>query len=94
VLTIDTILQPSADVLHTTLHNREAVILHMPTAKYYSLNRTAARIWRLIGDGLSLGEISGKIVVEYEVGRAEAESSVIALAESLIDARLGSIVSE
>jgi hypothetical protein len=91
VLTVEHVVRPSPDVIHTTLYTRETVLLHVPTTTYYSLNQTGARIWRLMGDGLTLGEIAKKMVKEYDVAPAAAQSSVFRLAEVLIQAKLSSI---
>jgi hypothetical protein len=66
-----------------------AVLLHMETKRYYSLNETGALIWRLLQQRTEPAEILRRIVATYSVGLAEAERAFARLlgelrAESLV----------
>ena len=65
-----------------------AVVLHMGTKRYYSLNETGAFVWRRLEDGIARGEIVAQVVNEYDVGIAEAEMAVARLLEELAQERL------
>lgn len=43
----------------------------------YTLNETAARIWKLIDGKIKVGEIKERIVEEFEVTHEEAEKDLI-----------------
>ena len=45
------------EVLYTKLDDGEAVLLHLGTTTYYTLNQTGARIWKLLGDGHSVQDV-------------------------------------
>lgn len=60
-----------------------AVVLHMGTKRYYSLNETGAFVWRQLEDGIARAEIVAQVVNEYDVGIAEAEMAVTRLLEEL-----------
>lgn len=66
-----------------------AVLLHMETKRYYSLNETGALIWRLLQRRLEPAEIIAQLVATYQVGLADAERALGRLvaelrAESLV----------
>ncbi len=45
----------------------EAVLLHIPTGMYYSLNETSLSFWEALCDRQPLGPVIEKIIAEYEV---------------------------
>ena len=53
-----------------------AVVLHMGTRRYFSLNETGATIWRMLEDDVVLGEIPARLSELYEVDAAAAASAV------------------
>ncbi|WP_372720125.1 PqqD family protein [Novipirellula sp.] len=79
---------PHDETLFTQLDDGEAVLLHLKTHAYYGLNETAARIWQLISNGLSLGEVCQQIQSEFDVGDEELLQYVVAFAEELSTAKL------
>ena len=56
-----------------------AVILHMGTKRYFSLNETGAEIWRLLEEGIPVDEIPVRLSQAFDVGLAEARAAVAAL---------------
>lgn len=65
-----------------------AVVLHMGTKRYYSLNETGMFVWRCLEDGVGRAEIVTRLLDEYEVGIAEAEVAVARLLEELVQESL------
>jgi len=59
------------------------VILDLATGTYFGLDPVGARIWELVGEGKSLGEVCEQMLEEYEVSREELEGDVLRLAEEL-----------
>lgn len=60
-----------------------AVILHMETKRYYSLNETGALIWRLLQQRVELTDIVEQLVETYQVGVADAERAITRLLDEL-----------
>jgi hypothetical protein len=58
-----------------------AVLLHMRTKRYYSLNETGSTIWQLLTDEVPLDEIAGRLAERYDVEPPAANEAV----ERLID---------
>jgi len=63
----------------------EVAILHLEAGVYYGLDAVGARIWSLIQEPKTIGEIRDILVSEYEVGADRCESDVIALLQELAD---------
>lgn len=79
---------PHPDVLCTVLETGEAVLLHVRTSIYYSLNETGLRIWSSMVEGLTLDEIGTRLASEFDVSRVRARRSVLRLARTLLDEEL------
>ena len=65
-----------------------AVVLHMRTKRYYSLNETGTFVWRRLEGGIARAEIVAQVVDEYDVGIAEAEIAVARLLDELVQESL------
>jgi hypothetical protein len=61
----------------------ETVILNLESGTYYGLDPVGARMWRLLGEGKSLGEVCEILLEEYAVAREQLEADLLKLAEEL-----------
>jgi len=59
--------QIDPDIIYTPLDDREGVLLHLKTQRYYSLNETGSLIWQHLQKNKSLAEISQTLREIYEV---------------------------
>ncbi len=68
------------DVVYTKLGDEEAVLLHLTTQHYYSINETGVAVWELLEEPRSLDELATALTkvydVEWDEARAFAESFV------------------
>ena len=92
MLTMHTKATPHPEVVHTELKNGEAVLLHLDTQAYYSLNETGSRIWQLISEGQTLEEMGQALEAQYEVSFDRAQQCVIDLISDLVEQELVSVV--
>ena len=69
----------------------ETVILDLGSGTYFGLDPVGARIWQLMGEGKTLGEICDTMVDEYDVTREALEHDVLELVERLLEQKLVSI---
>jgi hypothetical protein len=60
-----------------------AVVLHMRTKRYYSLNETGAMIWRLLEDEAAIDDVVARVIELYDVDGAEARRTVAVLLDEL-----------
>jgi len=69
----------------------ETVILDLGSGTYFGLDPVGARIWQLIGEGKTLGEICDTMLDEYEVTREALQRDVVDLVDKLLEQKLISI---
>jgi len=61
----------------------ETVILDLGSGTYFGLDPVGARVWQLIGEAKTLGDICDTLLDEYDVARDTLERDVLDLAEKL-----------
>lgn len=61
----------------------ENVILDLEEGIYYGLNPVGSRVWSLIQEPMSVGEIVDEITTEYDVGYEECFDDVVSLLQDL-----------
>ena len=61
----------------------ETVILDLASGTYFGLDPIGARIWQLIGEGKSLGEVCEALLAEYEVSREQLQGDLERLLQEL-----------
>jgi len=79
---------PHPDVVSTEMENKEAVLLHLKTKKYYSLNETGLRIWQMLGEGSTPMQISERLQGEFNISSEKAEDSVMTILRELANEQL------
>lgn len=77
----------SPDVLFTTAED-EAVLLHLVSGMYYSLNRIGTVVWTLLAQGLPLDDIVAALGARFDVTADEARGDVAALVNHLCREKL------
>ena len=65
-----------------------AVILHMRTKRYYSLNETGVAIWSMLEARQPVDEIVTTLTATYEVDAEAAHSAVAKMLEELASVEL------
>ena len=78
---------PDSDVIVTELDG-EAVLLNLDTKLYFSLNATGVAIWKLLDEGLTLGQIGERLFQEFDVTPEKAQQCVLDLVGQLNDENL------
>jgi hypothetical protein len=61
----------------------EAIVLTPNDSKIHSFNETGSRIWELLAEELTVGEIAARIRGEFDVSEEQAQTDVIAFLEEL-----------
>ena len=77
----------SDDVLFQEVSG-ETVLLDLDSESYFGLDEIGTRIWKLLNDETSAGEMVDALLEEYEVGRETLEADVAELLENLLEAGL------
>lgn len=66
------------------LVGEETVILDLASGIYFGLDGVGKRIWEVLADGNTLGQIAAVIAEEYEVDDARAKADVVEFANELL----------
>lgn len=72
------VLAQHADVVFTRLSESEAVLLHLGTQRYYTLNGSAIAIWEAFETPATLEAAARRLTERFEIDEAEAAQSVLA----------------
>jgi hypothetical protein len=72
------------DILFRQVQN-EAVLLHIPTGMYYSLNETSIIAWDALCNQQPLSSAIEKITFEYDVEYAQVLSDLQAFLQDLLE---------
>ena len=64
------------------------VLLDLETTAYFSINRTALRIWNLMADASAVDDIASRMTTEFEVDYDHALASAQRLVDTLERERL------
>lgn len=83
-LSLSSLVRPAKDVLCCELRG-EAVILNLKTGVYYGLDSVGARIWELIKEPISIGDVCERLLDEYKVSQEQCELEVCDLFEQLTE---------
>jgi hypothetical protein len=81
-------VRPHPDVVDTELESGETVLLHLESKTYYNLNGTGTQIWQGLKQGVPLQEVSRRLQARFEVQPEQADRSVLALVEELLQHQL------
>jgi len=65
-----------------------AVLLHMGTKHYFSLNETGAEIWRMLEEGTAVDEIPQRLSERFDVTADDARGAVDELIRALVAEQL------
>ena len=80
---------PSADPdVVASLLDDVLVLIHLRTNRIYELNRTGARYWELLTDGLDRAAIEAQILGEFDVEPAALTQEMDALHTMLVAEKL------
>jgi len=68
-------LRPNSEVVSRKLGDR-LVVVNLRSNRIYELNRTASRIWELLGAGLGRMELEETLLTEFDVERSVVSQEI------------------
>ncbi len=92
MLNLDCKIIPETEVVITELEGKEAVLLHLGTKAYFTLNETGLYIWQMLSEELTAREICEKLPEKFDVSPEKAEESVRNLIGDLINEKLVRVI--
>ncbi len=81
-LSIDSIVSVAPEQLSCALGD-ESAILNLKNTVYYGLDPVGTRIWNLIQQPMSVRELRGRLLDEYEVDADQCEGDLLSLLETM-----------
>jgi hypothetical protein len=87
IITESSIVAVGEDTVSCALADGAAV-LDLNSSTYFTLNEVGARVWNLIAQPKSVGEVRDALVALYEVAPDRCYGDLISLLERLADAGL------
>lgn len=79
---------PDPQVVFTQIDENEAVLLHLGTKMYYSLNETGVRLWQMIESGLETEVIIAKLQEDFDITPKKAKKSISNFRRELLAEKL------
>lgn len=70
----------------------EALVIHLDSGDYYSLNGVGTRVWEEMDGAKTVSELANIIALEYEVTVEQAQTDVQALVDQLLSEQLVVVV--
>jgi len=66
----------------------ETVLLELSSERYFGLDSVGTRIWQLLGEGRTIGEVLSLMLDEYDVSEEQLHADIMMLLEKLHEAGL------
>jgi len=66
----------------------ETVLLDLASEQYFGLDAVGTRIWQLLNQNQSIGEVKAAILAEYDVSQEQLEADIEQLFAALLQAGL------
>lgn len=81
---LDTVIMRGSEHVEAEMAG-QTVMMSISQGKYYALEGTARRIWELLAEPASVGEIVERLMAEYEVDREQCTREVTGFVRELIE---------
>ena len=78
----------SAEDIHCTILEGDAVLLNLDNGHYYSLNRVGTAIWECCDGSQTLEEVYKHICERFEVEEERAKADLLAISSQLLNEKL------
>lgn len=75
-ITLDTVVSRGAEHVEAQMAG-QTVMMSIPRGKYFAVEGTGQRIWELMAEPVTVGEIVDRLVEEYDVDRDRCAGEVI-----------------
>lgn len=88
---LDSVVTRDASLIFSDLDG-EIVMMSIESGKYYGLKEIGSRIWALIEQPHSVGELCDTLMAEFEVGEDTCQQHVLEFLEELKDEGIVTVV--
>ena len=81
----DTTVLSRREGLMTADMNGSAVMMDIMSGKYYNLGEVGGRIWEMLEEPMTLGNLVQKLTAEYDVSAERCRSDMLPFLNTLIE---------
>ena len=92
-LTLTSVVARSADQISAEVDG-ETLLMSIERGKYYGMDAVGSRIWALLEQPRSIGEICDALMASFEVEREHCQRDVIAFVRDLLEQNLATLADE
>ena len=80
---LDTLPVKNPDQVIDRVVDGEALLIHLPSGEYFSLDHVGTDIWESIDGARTVGDLAKLVLDEYDVDQDQAVADVLRLVEQL-----------
>jgi hypothetical protein len=91
-LSLDSQVAKDSDQVIDRVVDGEALLIHLHSGRYFSLNSVGTRVWECLDGSRSIKDLTAVVVSEYEVSEERAQADVLDLIGALLDENLAVVV--
>ncbi len=91
ILGADVRLSRAPDALASEVDG-EVVMMSVEKGEYFSLTGVASRLWEMIAEPASIGQLTAAIAAEYDVPAEQCQADIVAFASDMLAAGLVKVV--
>ncbi len=84
-LSLDSRIAKNSDLVIDRVLDNEALLIHLSSGDYFSLDSVGTRIWESIDGSRTVQDLVDLILEEYNVSREQAVTDVLQLVAQLAD---------
>lgn len=78
----------TAEAVVATRQADTTILLDLRSGRYYTLNAVGGRVWSLLAEGASLGQVMERVTEEFDAPGEQLANDVEAFMRHLLSARL------
>lgn len=86
-MTEKTLLQRKVEIMTADMKG-DTVMMDVETGKYYNLGEVGGRIWDLMENPITLGDMADRLTGEYDVTRERCLREILPFLQSLLERNL------
>ena len=90
IIQIDTVITRSNDILQAELDG-EVIMIGLEQSNYYGLGSVGSRIWELLEQPPTMGELLARLQEEYSIDQETCEKDTLVFLDDLLDHGLISV---
>lgn len=87
MITKDSILQRSEEVLHSDFDN-EVIMMDVNTGEYHNINSVGNAIWNMLEEPISIKAICQQLIAEYNVTNEVCEAETLNFMQLMLNKKL------